>query len=62
MRQNLKTTLAAGLTAFLLAGGAHAQTAAAPACGGDFNAFLDGVKAERVAAEGKAGVVAQPAN
>ena len=44
MRQNLKTTLAAGLTAFLFATGAHAQTAAA--CGGDFNAFLQGVKAE----------------
>ncbi len=44
MRQNLKTTLAAGLTAFLLAGNAYAQTA--PACGGDFNAFLQGVKAE----------------
>ncbi|MDP9589925.1 lytic murein transglycosylase [Shinella sumterensis] len=44
MRQNLKTTLAAGLTAFLLAGGAQAQTAAA--CGGDLGAFLEGVKAE----------------
>jgi len=44
MRQNLKTTLAAGLAAFLLAGGAEAQTA--PACGGDLAAFLDGVKAE----------------
>ena len=44
MRQNLKTTLAAGLAAFLLAGGAQAQTA--PACGGDLAAFLDGVKAE----------------
>jgi len=44
MRQNLKTTLAAGLTALLLAGGAQAQTAAA--CGGDLGAFLEGVKAE----------------
>ncbi|WP_312411496.1 lytic murein transglycosylase [Shinella sp.] len=44
MRQNLKTTLAAGLTAFLLAGGAQAQTATA--CGGDLGAFLEGVKAE----------------
>jgi len=44
MRQNLKTTLAAGLTAFLLAGGAQAQTATA--CGGDLDAFLQGVKAE----------------
>ena len=44
MRPNLKTTLAASLTAFFLAGGAHAQTAAA--CGGDFDAFLQGVKAE----------------
>ncbi|MCD1263762.1 lytic murein transglycosylase [Shinella sumterensis] len=44
MRQNLKTTLAASLTAFLLAGGAQAQTAAA--CGGDLGAFLEGVKAE----------------
>lgn len=48
MRQNLKTTLAASLTALLLAGGAHAQTAAEPAaaCGGDVGAFLQGVKAE----------------
>ncbi len=44
MRQNLKTTLAAGLTAFLFAAGAHAQTTAA--CGGDLTAFLEGVKAE----------------
>ena len=44
MRQTLKTTLAASFAAFLLAGGANAQTA--PACGGDFNAFLEGVKAE----------------
>jgi membrane-bound lytic murein transglycosylase B len=48
MRQNLKTTLAAGLAAFLLAGTVQAQTATAPAaaCGGDLNAFLQGVKAE----------------
>ena len=44
MRQNLTTTLAAGLAAFLLAGGAQAQTA--PACGGDLATFLEGVKAE----------------
>ena len=44
MRLNLKTTLAAGLTAFLFAGAAQAQTA--PACGGDLSAFLQGVKAE----------------
>ena len=44
MRQTLKTTLAASLTAFLFAGSAHAQEAAA--CGGDFGAFLQGVKAE----------------
>ncbi|GMB80639.1 lytic murein transglycosylase [Shinella zoogloeoides] len=44
MRHPLKTTLAASLAAFLLAGGAHAQTA--PACGGDLAAFLEGVKAE----------------
>lgn len=48
MRQNLKTTLAAGLAAFLLAGTVQAQTATAPAaaCGGDLAAFLQGVKAE----------------
>ncbi|MCR6499971.1 lytic murein transglycosylase [Shinella sp. CPCC 101442] len=48
MRLNLKTTLAAGLTALLFAGAAHAQTATAtaPACGGDLDAFLQGVKAE----------------
>jgi len=44
MRQNLKTTLAAGLAAFLLAGGAEAQTA--PACGDDLATFLEAVKAE----------------
>ena len=44
MRQNLTTTLAAGLAAFLLASGAQAQTA--PACGGDLATFLEGVKAE----------------
>ena len=55
MRQNLKTTLAAGLTAFLLAGAAQAQTA--PACGGDLNAFLDGVKAEALARGVSADVV-----
>ena len=44
MRQKLKTTLAAGLTAVLLAGSAHAQSAAA--CGGDLDAFIAGVKAE----------------
>ncbi len=44
MRLNLKTTFAAGLTALLFAGTAHAQTAAA--CGGDLSAFLQGVKAE----------------
>ncbi|MGD9476180.1 UNVERIFIED_ORG: lytic murein transglycosylase [Roseateles sp. XES5] len=44
MRQTLKTTLVASFAAFLFAGGAHAQTAAA--CGGDFDAFLQGVKAE----------------
>lgn len=47
MRQSLKTTLAAGLTAFLMAGAASAQTPVA--CGGDFNAFLEGVKAEAIA-------------
>jgi len=57
MRQNLKTTLAAGLTAFLLAGGAHAQTEAAPACGGDFKVFLDGVRAEAMARGVSADVV-----
>nr|WP_314085025.1 lytic murein transglycosylase [uncultured Shinella sp.] len=48
MRLNLKTTLAAGLTALLFAGTAHAQTASAtaPACGGDLSTFLQGVKAE----------------
>ncbi|OJU98503.1 MAG: lytic transglycosylase, partial [Shinella sp. 65-6] len=44
MRLNLKTKLGVGLTAFLLAGSAYAQSTAA--CGGDFNAFLQGVKAE----------------
>ncbi|WP_432343642.1 lytic murein transglycosylase [Shinella yambaruensis] len=47
MRLNLKTKLAAGLAALLLAGSAHAQSTAA--CGGDFNAFLQGVKAEALA-------------
>lgn len=48
MRLNLKTTLAAGLTALLFAGTAQAQTASvtAPVCGGDLGAFLQGVKAE----------------
>ena len=48
MRLNLKTTFAAGLTALLFAGTAHAQTATATAaaCGGDLSAFLQGVKAE----------------
>src|SRR5690606_13650896 len=44
MRLNLKTKLGVGLTALLLAGNAHAQSTAA--CGGDLNAFLQGVKAE----------------
>lgn len=47
MRLNLKTKLATGLAALLLAGSAHAQSTAA--CGGDFNAFLQGVKAEALA-------------
>jgi lytic murein transglycosylase len=54
MRRHLTTTLAAGLAALLLAGSAHAQSAAtqsatpqsAAACGGDLGAFFEGVKAE----------------
>ena len=55
MRLNLKTTLAAGLTAFLFAGAAQAQTAAA--CGGDLSAFLQGVKAEALSRGVSADVV-----
>lgn len=45
MRPTLRTTLAATLAALLLAGTAEAQTAT---CGGDFGAFLEGVKAEAI--------------
>ena len=45
MRSTTRTTLAATFAVFLTAGGAHAQAAA---CGGDFGAFLEGVKAEAI--------------
>lgn len=51
MRAIMRTTIAATLTAFLLAGGAHAQASsqAPAACGGDLATFLEGVKAEAIA-------------
>lgn len=48
MQSRKRTIFAATITALLLAGSAQAQTAAPAPCGGDFGAFLEGVKAEAV--------------